>query len=185
MRSTSSILFLLFIAVFVAACQNKNTADENPYAKKDEGPEQLSAREREFVDDAIEDNNEEIAWLNAGVKNGTDAELKAHAQEMLADHEKMNTDMKALANKKGVEIEEVDTSVIVLDINEDNPADWDREWADEMADKHRKLIRQVERAASYVDDAELKALVNRSLPMLRSHLDMADKLEDRLDKKDQ
>jgi putative membrane protein len=186
MRSTNRFLFLLFIAVVITACENKNTADnENPYdttANKNNEKEVLTAREREFVDDAIEDNNEELAWLNAAVKRGTDAELKTHAQHMLADHEKMNTDLRALANTKRVEVEELDTTVIVLDINEDNPAEWDAEWADEMADKHRRLIRRFERAANFVNDPELKGLVNESLPKLRAHLDMSTKLDDRLGK---
>ena len=103
---------------------------------------------------------------------------------MLTDHQKMNDDMKAFAATHGVEIEEVDTTTIILDINEDDPADWDEEWSDEMADKHRRLIRRFERAENYIDDAELKALVTGALPTLRSHLDMATKQEERLDKKD-
>ena len=181
-------LILLFFTVSVTACKEAGTTDADTTLDDtvtiDNERETLSAREREFVDDVIEDNNDEIAWLNAAIKSGTDAELKTHAQQMLTDHQKMNDDMKAFAATHGVEIEEVDTTTIILDINEDDPADWDEEGSDEMADKHRRLIRRFERAENYIDDAELKALVTGALPTLRSHLDMATKLEERLDKKD-
>jgi putative membrane protein len=181
-------LILLFLTVSVTACKETGTTDadtttDDTVTFDNEQESSMSARERDFVDDVIEDNNDEIAWLNAAIKSGTDAELKSQAQQMLTDHEKMHSDMKAFAAKHAIEIEEVDTTAVILDINEDDPADWDEEWSDEMADKHRRLIRRFERAENYVDDAELKALVTGALPTLRSHLDMATKLEEKLDKK--
>ena len=177
------------MAALTACKDNSYTGDKpddgfDPKNINNDREAAVTGRESNFVDDVIEENNEEIAWLNAAIKSGADAELKSNAQHMLADHEKMDTDLKAFAKKKGIEIEEADTTVIILDINENDAKDWDKEWADEMADKHRKLVRRFERAENFANDAELKVLISSSLPTLRAHLDMATKLEERLDKAD-
>jgi hypothetical protein len=48
---------------------------------------------------------------------------------------------------------------------------------------HHRLVRKFERAANRTQDVELKVIINKALPILRSHLDMAEKLEAKLSNK--
>lgn len=171
--------------ILLAACNDgTNTSTNDTAANTDTTKNNMGfeTREEDFVTDVIEANAEELAWLKAGLANGTDAELKAHAQHMITDHEKMEKEVDAYVSKKNINTSGVDTSATV-NLNEDKGNEWDEEWADEMGDKHRQLIRRFERAEKRVDDAELKNLITQSLPTLRSHLDMVEKLEAKLDKK--
>lgn len=143
----------------------------------------LKMREERFVINTLEANAEEMAWLRAGIELGTDAELKTHAQHMMTDHEKMDTEMRAYATKKNLDLSDVDTEHKV-DLGDRKGADWDEEWADEIADMHRKTIRKFERAENYAEDAELKGMVTNTLPTLRGHLEMADALEKKTNAKD-
>lgn len=142
---------------------------------------EVSERDEDFVTDVIEDNAEEIAWLRMGSANGTDAELRTHAEHMLADHQKMDTDMRKFAMTKNISLNKVDT-IGKVDIDDPKGKEWDEEWAEEMVEMHEKTIKRFERAQDRVKDAELKTTITNTLPTLRSHLDMAKKLEERLDK---
>jgi putative membrane protein len=137
--------------------------------------------EQDFVKDAVEMNTKELAWLNAGIAMGTDKELKDHAKMMLADHEAMGQEVSAYASAKGLEMPTVDTAGEV-NINEKKGRDWDRKWAEKMVDDHQKVINRFERAQENVNDAELKTMVTNTLPKLRHHLEMSEKLRDKLSK---
>jgi predicted outer membrane protein len=54
-----------------------------------------------FVVDATLDNNKEMRLLQAGINNGANKELKAHARMMLADHNKLGANVKAYSATKG------------------------------------------------------------------------------------
>jgi putative membrane protein len=142
---------------------------------------EVTTRDEDFVTDAVEDNAEEIAWLRMGAANGTDAELRTHAEHMLADHQKMDTDMRKFAMTKNISLDKVDT-VGKVDVDDAKGKDWDEEWSEELVEMHEKTIRRFERAQDRVTDAELKTTITNTLPTLRAHLDMAKKLEERLDK---
>jgi putative membrane protein len=137
--------------------------------------------DQDFIKDAVEMNTKELAWLNAGNTMGTDKELKGHAKMMIADHEKMGMDVKDYATKKALEIPNVDTAGEVDD-NEKRGKDWDRKWAEKMVDDHQKVIKRFENAQNDVKDEELRTMISNALPKLRSHLEMSEKLRDRLSK---
>lgn len=138
-------------------------------------------QDKRFVQDAIELNTKELAWINAGIQNGTDADVKKHAKHMLPDHEKMGTDMTAYAAKMSIEMPNVDVTNEV-DNNEKKGRDWDKKWADKMVDDHEKAINRFENASGTVKDPELKTMIDNTLPTLRSHLEMAKTLEAKFDK---
>lgn len=138
-------------------------------------------RQEDFVTDVIEANAEELAWIREGLSKGTDAELKQHAQHMLADHEKMRTDLLAYAQKHNYDLTGLDTNRTVNN-NKSAGANWDEEWADEMVDMHRSTIRRFERAQKRIQEQELAGMITSTLPTLRSHLQMMEGLDNKLDK---
>lgn len=133
-------------------------------------------QDKRFVQDAAEMNTKELAWVNAGIQNGTDADVKKHAKHMLPDHEKMGKDVAAYAAAKGIELPNVDVTNEV-DNNEKKGSDWDKKWADKMVDDHEKVINRFENASTSVKDPELKTMIDNTLPTLRSHLEMAKTLQ--------
>lgn len=137
--------------------------------------------DQNFIKDIVELNTKEIAWLKAGMSMGTDKDVKAHSKMMLADHEKMATEVTAYAASKSLEVPNVDTAGEV-DINEKKGADWDKKWADKMVEDHEKVINRFEDAEDDVKDAELKAMISKTLPTLRSHLEMAKTVKEKFNK---
>lgn len=184
MKHTHLILVFLF-CLSAASCENVSNGN---YAGTDttataRNESVLTNGEDNFVVNTIEANAEELSLLRASLNTATDTGLLAHAQQMITDHEQMDVELKSLAATKNVDISNADTSIIAQ-LSEKPGPDWDEEWADEIGDMHRTLIRRFERAQNFTKDADLKALIDKSLPTLRSHMQMAEQLEERLDKKD-
>jgi len=182
-------LFLAGTLLFVACNNNRNNNNKNDTTltvkeKVNEAVDTVKSkvaeyREEDFVTDVIKSNAKEIAWLNAGIGKGTDKELKSNARSMLTDHQKMGKEMTGYANKKNYKMPDIDTTNAV-DINNKSGRDWDKAWADKMVDEHQKLVDKFESSQNKVQDQELKSVITKSLPTLRSHLDMAKKLQGKL-----
>ena len=140
-------------------------------------------RQEDFVTDVLDMNAEEIAWLNAGINKGMDSELKSQAKKMLADHETLRNELKDYAQKNNIVIPDTDTSKVV-NLADNSGSDWDEEWADEVGDDHEQLINRFERAERRIkDDATLRNIITKTLPVLQSHLDVSRQLEKKLNKR--
>ena len=179
------------LAFTSASCTNDQTADNNlrdtsniGSANRTDNTDRSASltREENFVSDVIEANAEELSLLREGLNKGTDPELKSQAKEMITGHEKLDKDMRAYASKNNFLLDGVDTTRMV-NINKTSGNDWDEEWADEVGDRHRALIRKFDRAQNRIQDSELKDMINQALPSMRSHLDKTEKLENKLDLK--
>lgn len=174
--------FVLVGMLVLSSCNNNGKV--TPAGTDTAAAERVrEAREEDFVTDVLDMNAKEIAWLNAGINKGTDSELKASAKKMLSDHEMLRKDLRDYAQKNNITLSDADTSNIV-DINDRPGMEWDREWADEIGDDHKRLVNRFERAQRRIkEDATLENIISKTLPVLQSHRDDAKKLEDRLAKR--
>lgn len=98
---------------------------------------------------------------------------------MLTDHEKMGREMKDFATGKNYKMPDIDTTNSV-DINNMQGRDWDKAWADKMVDEHQKLVDKFERNFDMVQDQNLKNIITKNLPTIRSHLVKVKKLQGEL-----
>lgn len=135
--------------------------------------------EKDFVEEVVEKNNYEIALIQAALTNATDAEVKMHARHMLADHMKTDTVFRNYAFKNHIKLSGT-AAPSHIDLHKKTGRAWDAEWAEEMVDKHRKVITMFEHALTYTMEPQLRTMINNTLPVLRSHLDMATKMKERL-----
>ena len=163
------------------ACNDNGTATRETGDTTSTGRSGIENRGEDFISDVLQINAEEMAWIREGRNKATDQKLKTMAGEMMREHEEMEVDLRGYAEKRNLRIDDIDTSETVR-LNEKPGGEWDEEWADEVGDRHRQLIKRFERAQKRVDDAELKDIITRNLPALRSHLDSVRNLEARLDK---
>ena len=172
MRTNSK--FIVALALGLSVC------NYNGFAQKDDGSRVIivTQQEKDFVEEVVEENTYEMHMLQLGMSEGTDAELKEHARHMLADHEKMDTDMRAYARKYNIKLTGVTPNT--KKINEKAGAEWDADWADEIADMHRKMVRDFEKAQGLASEPELRNMIIAAIPTLKSHLEMANSLRTRL-----
>ncbi len=188
----SSLLFLLMgLPLFFSACNDSPSAEkakeniQNATEKVENAVHQTVDDVKEKVDEhfvskTLKDNAKELEWLRAGAKMGTDAELMGIAKKMIPDHEKIAEELRAYASKKNISLN-VDTSKGIK-IDSKTGADWDEDWADKIRDMQRDMIAKFEHEQSDSKDLELRELATKTLPMLRTHLNWAEKVEMRLHK---
>ncbi len=131
------------------------------------------------IDYMVPDNTKEMAWLMAGMKQGTSKEIKDHSKMMLADHKKMGAQVDALVKSKNLTKPTVDTMGVV-NINDLKGKEWDKAWVDKMVNDHQALLDKLKQSENQVKDADLKKIVVSSEPVVQSHLDMAKKMQDKM-----
>jgi putative membrane protein len=211
MKRTTSKLHAILIAslFFASACGNGNNAGNGAQnamdtmaAKADTAMDHVKNdaqaaagavegavnknEDSDFVVKAALTNNAELKVLQAGIDNGTGKEVNAHARMMIADHKKLGEKVKAYATKKGYTLPDGDNGKgddVIATLNKSNKgADWDKAWVDHMVSAHKDAIDMFERGQAGVKDDELKNIIAGALPTLHSHLDMMQKLQDKLGK---
>lgn len=171
---------MLCLLFSIAACDSNGdntTADRNTV---NNDSLLIENREKDFVTDVLEVNAEKMALLKEAANKATDKELKSQAEQMMNEDKKMEMDLKTYASKKNIETDDID-SIQTMVVNEKPGIEWDEEYADEISDKHRQLVRRFEQAQKRIEDDELKNMIATHLPTLRSRLEMTEKLETRLD----
>lgn len=165
----------------ITACDNTGSTNDKrsdtTNGKVDKS--RIETREEDMVADALEISADSKAWLKEATRMATDAELKSIASQLLKEGEKMETDLKAYADKRKFSINDIDT-IETVKLGERRGIQWDEECADEIGDKYRQLIKRFERAQSRIETTELKNMIAQYLPVLRSQLKKVDELEDRL-----
>jgi len=69
----------------------------------------------------------------------------------------------------------------VTDLNDESDmAEFNKDWCEEMVDKHQKIIKSYEDQLEDTKDAELKTWISNTLPTLRTHLDELKACHDKL-----
>jgi putative membrane protein len=128
----------------------------------------MSQKDVNFIQKAAGGGAQEVANGQMAEKQAKSAEVKNIAARIVADHTRLNKELTALANRKGVTFNT--SGVRAQNLGSGNFDTLYLKWLEEV---HRADIADFERAAKSSDDSELKAWASKSLPTLKQHLAMA------------
>ena len=132
----------------------------------------MSQKDVNFIQKAAGGGAQEVANGKMAETQAKSAEVKSIAARMVAYHTRLNKELTALANKKGVNFNT--GGVKAQNLGSGNFDALYLKWLEEV---HRGDIADFERAAKSSDDSELKAWASRSLPTLKQHLAMVQSAE--------
>lgn len=128
-----------------------------------------------FIKQAFKDNQMEIDMAGVGLSKAQNPDLKSFCQQLQTDHTKANQELQPIAQKYGVT---ENTSMREHEVNkftkETAGAEFDKKFATEMIKDHAKDIKKFERAASKLQEADVKQYAESMLPKLREHLQKAE-----------
>jgi len=120
----------------------------------------------------------QVAQLAAS--KATDPAVKDFANKLVQDHQQANNELVQLANTKHVELPAAPSRGqrhAVEKLGKMSGAEFDSNFVKEVGLKdHEKDIKAFEKAAEKVKDPDLKAWVQKTLPHLREHYALAQKL---------
>lgn len=185
-----SVAALLFAGILVTAC-NSSGGDktEDPAKAAEEQNDQkfskAGEKDAQLVVDAWLGNSFEMRMADSAKKFVSTDEGKRLAG-MLADaHANINSRLQQLATDKQITLPADITDEQkkkIEDLKSKKAKDFDKEFAKAMVEKHENAIKLYEQSAKEATDADIKAYFTSVLPELRTHLDMAMKSKDTLDK---
>lgn len=136
-----------------------------------------------FMTQAARSDLSEIEMGKLVASKAANAEVKQFAQQMVADHTRTSGEMKPLAAKKNVTLPaEPDAAqkTMMDTLSKLSGAELDREYMRGQVAAHERAVNLFQSQADGGTDAEAKAFAAKHLPALKMHLDMARKINDKL-----
>jgi putative membrane protein len=133
-----------------------------------------------FLKQAAASSIGEIELGKLAAQRGSSERVKAYGNKMVADHTRMNQEVKALAAQKNIELPTTIDDKHQHErqkLAELSGTDFDRAYMAEMTSGHEKVVEQFESASKTSTDDDVKALAARSLPVLEGHLAEAEQIQ--------
>ncbi|HEX7933147.1 MAG TPA: DUF4142 domain-containing protein [Paraburkholderia sp.] len=137
----------------------------------------LSSGDQQFVQDASKSDATEIAASRIALKNSRDARVKKFAQQMITDHTKLSRGMAALAAKQGLNTTPSADSALVGKLQTLKGQQFDEAYVEQVGlEAHQRAVDLFQQESQSGTDPQLKAAATRALPIIKHHLEMAQKL---------
>jgi predicted outer membrane protein len=136
-------------------------------------------------------NKEEIEVGQIAQKNGGTRDVKDFGATLVRDHTQADQDVTALASKVNVDLEAKKADAKhqekqqvmqnkIDQLKKTSGKDFDRAFAQMMVNGHRQAIEMVKDARGTVQSVELKSLLEKLLPTLQKHEDIANDILNKL-----
>jgi len=135
----------------------------------------LSQSESEVIDKLHAANKLEIEAGKLAKKNAGSAQVKQFGAKLVSDHTKADQELSTLAKRNGVKLSEVDATRVDA-LKDLKGEEFDHTFLKMMVTDHQQAIEAVEKAQGDAENKDIKALLNKTLPTLRSHEQHAEKL---------
>ncbi|QRQ99825.1 DUF4142 domain-containing protein [Dyadobacter sandarakinus] len=183
MKIASSIMTLATITM-LWGCGSKSTestdttefADStNEAAADNTGSDSTSSAmedDSEFAVEAANGGMAEVALSKIAEEKATDPKVKEFAKQMIKDHTKANDELKALATSKNITLPSApneEKQKAASDLGSKSGSDFDKAYIEVMKKDHDQTVKLFEDAQKEVKDAELKAFIDKTLPVIKAH----------------
>jgi len=136
-----------------------------------------------FMTGAAYSGNAEIVAGRMALEKTKNAEVKQFAQQMIAEHTKAGNELKALATKKSFTPPmdlDGEHKTMAADMSKLTGEEFDRAYMRGQVADHQKTVALFEAQANGGTDADAKAYAAKTLPTLKMHLEMAEKLNGKM-----
>jgi putative membrane protein len=187
---TLATLAALTLSTLLWSCNtspsdSKEVAEETNEARMDAAEDNgLSTRiyeeDAEFAVKAADGGLTEVQLGQIALEKASDQKVKDFAKNMLDDHKKANEELKAIASRKDIALPAApseDHVKTIADISEKSGKDFDKAYVKQMVKDHEKTVELFEDAQDEVKDAEMRAFIDKTLPVLRQHLEHSKNLD--------
>ncbi len=130
-----------------------------------------------FMKSMAQSNLEEIELGNMAQQNASDPAVRSFGQRMVQDHTRLNDQLKQSASQMNMPLPSSPSALETQQIRKLQGMSgkaFDRAYMDYMLSDHRADVRLVQSEAEYSNDPAVKALAAQTLPVLESHLRLAE-----------
>jgi putative membrane protein len=129
-------------------------------------PGDLKHSDKAFIEKAAKSGQAELQISQIAADRATNPQIKEYASMVVNDHQQMNSDLAALAAKKGVTLPATDAKSDKW--SKKKTDEFDKDYVKEMTDAHEDAVSLFEKAAKS-DDPDVAAFAQKYLPKLQAH----------------
>jgi putative membrane protein len=134
----------------------------------------LSAEGQQFVKKAAAGGLAEVKLSELAGERASDPKVKAFAAQMVTDHTQANNELKPIADANKIPVPtklQGESEVAYKHLEKLSGAKFDAAYVKVMVSDHDKTVSAFEDASSKVKNPDLKAFIDKTLPVLRQHKD--------------
>ena len=139
--------------------------------------------DKTFLMNADESNSAEITASQMALKKSKNPDVKAYAQQMITDHQKLRSDMASLTQQMGVTTPQP--------LNDTHKAEakrlaalsgksFDMEYVKTMDQDHHKTLSMFKNEVATTTNPDLKTAVTQGQSVIEQHTDMADQMAQKM-----
>ena len=142
------------------------------------GPTAPHGTDKEFMESAAHSDQNEIQQSKMALAKGVTGMAKEMADKMIVDHGKSTADLKKIAAKKGITLPaDMDAEHKAMKPAMEKLAgkDFEAKYLAQMQADHQKTANTMMAHEKMTKDADLKAFIGKTLPVVQQHLGMAQK----------
>jgi len=142
------------------------------------GPTAPHKDDKEFMMSAAHSDQNEIQQSKMALAKGVTGLAKEMADKMIADHTKSTADLKKIAAKKGITLPadmDAEHKAMKSAMEKLTGKDFEAKYLAQMAADHQKTANTMMAHEKMTQDADLKAFIDKTLPVVQQHLAMAKK----------
>lgn len=123
----------------------------------------------------------EVELGKMALEKSSNAQVKEFATMMVKDHGMANTELMAIAKQKNITLPSTvddEHKKKMDDLSKKTGADFDKAYVNAMVDGHKSTLKLMEDESKDGKDADLKAFATKTAPIVQSHLQMINKIND-------
>ena len=148
-------------------------------AGADSNNTQVAAEDMHFMKDAAQSGMAEVKMGELASSNAESQPVKDLAQKLVADHGKVNEELKQLATKKSVMLPDAVTEqqkTMLQHLSSLKGTEFDSAFKQHAVENHQKSVDTFKAASEKAKDVDIKTFAARTLPTLKLHLALAKQL---------
>lgn len=144
---------------------------------------EISGDDAKFAVTAANGGMAEVALGKLAQDKAANADVKNFGAMMVQDHSKANMELKELCDSKKISLPDsigADERKLQAELASKSGADFDKAYVQAMLDDHKKDIEEFEHARAIVKYPEMSAYIDKTLPVLKTHLAAIQKIHDQM-----
>lgn len=180
----------LFVGLTVVSVSARQTTPPPPRPVTEVPSQEKSSAQKangatadaKFLTTAYQDGQAEIALADLATSKTQNADVKAFATKIKSDHEQADSELRTLAGKKNMTLTDMPAPGSTAEqktmsrLQKLSGVDFDRAYASAMVSDHRQAVSEFTKA-SMSTDPDVKAFADKTLPVLKDHLQRAEDLQ--------
>jgi len=183
MRIASTFMTLATISILWGCGSKSNETTEttefadstNEAVAENAGSDSASAaleQDAKFAVEAANGGLAEVALSKIAEQKATNPKVKEFAKQMIKDHSKANDELKTLASSKNITLPSApneEKQKEAADLGGKSGSDFDKAYIAQMKKDHNQTVKLFEDGQKDVKDSELKAFIDKTLPVIKAH----------------